>query len=273
MTKTYDEKCVEGQLERLIEVVQQLRDPVSGCPWDREQTLSTLAPYAIEEAYEVVDAIDREDWDDLKGELGDLLLQVVFQSQIAEDHGLFDLPAVLQSIIDKMIARHPHVFGSKTERKTAAQQNRDWEEMKASERSTKAQSSILAGVPLGIPALVRAQKLQDRAARVGFDWPAAEPVLEKIAEEVREIQQARESFSDEAVEEEFGDLLFVLVNIGRHFGVSSETALRKANQKFISRIQAMEATLNEQGRTITSCSLIKLEELWQAAKATGSGSV
>ncbi|MCY4152344.1 MAG: nucleoside triphosphate pyrophosphohydrolase [Aestuariivita sp.] len=268
MTKASHEKGIESRLERLIEVVQQLRDPVSGCPWDREQTISTLGPYALEEAYEVVDAIQREDWDDLKEELGDLLLQVVFQSQIAEEKGLFDLPDVTQGIIDKMVSRHPHVFGSKTERKTKAQQTRDWEEIKASERSTKAQSGILAGVPIGIPALTRAQKLQDRAARVGFDWPSIELVLEKVAEEVKEIQQAKEALYHEAVEEEFGDLLFVLVSIGRHLGVNSESALRKANQKFISRLQIMETTLKKQGRSVTSCDLNELEELWQAAKAT-----
>ena len=179
----------EGGIERLIEIMRALRDPKSGCPWDIEQDFATIAPYTIEEAYEVADAIEREDWDELKGELGDLLLQTVYHTAMGEEAGLFSFQSVADAISDKMVARHPHVFGDESRDKSADQQTADWEKIKASERAGKAQCGTLDGVALGLPALTRAVKLQKRAARVGFDWPHVDQVLDKIVEEVRELKE------------------------------------------------------------------------------------
>ncbi len=255
-----------GGLPRLLEIMRRLRDPDSGCPWDIEQDFGTIAPYTIEEAYEVADAIEREAWDELKDELGDLLLQVVFHAQIAEDRGLFAFHEVADKISDKMVARHPHVFGDESRDKSAEQQTRDWETVKAAERAAKAQTGVLDGVALGLPGLLRAMKLQKRAARVGFDWPDASHVLDKITEEAAELTEAAETLPHDKVEEEMGDLLFVMANLSRHMGVDPEAAIRRANAKFTRRFEAIEAALAKDGRRPEDSDLKEMDALWDAAK-------
>ena len=239
-------------VERLVSIMARLRDPERGCDWDVAQTWATIAPYTIEEAYEVADAIARDDAADLKDELGDLLLQVVFHSRIAEEAGAFTLADVVASISDKMERRHPHIFGD-------AVQSPGWEELKAAERSGKSDASALAGVAAGLPALMRAVKLQKRAARVGFDWPDAEGSRAKLHEEIEEVTAA----SGDAIEDEIGDLLFSAVNWARHLGVDPETALRRGNAKFERRFRAMEAIA---GETFPALSLDEKEALWQQVK-------
>jgi ATP diphosphatase len=260
-----------GGMPRLIEIMRRLRDPDTGCPWDIEQDFGTIAPYTIEEAYEVADAIEREAWGELKDELGDLLLQVVFHAQIARDKGMFGFDEVADAIADKMVARHPHVFGDESRDKSAEQQTRDWETVKAAERAAKAQTGVLDGVALGLPALLRAVKLQKRAARVGFDWPDASHVLDKITEEAGELREAAESLPQEKVEEEFGDLLFVMANLARHMGVEPEAALRGANAKFTRRFERIEAWLAEDGREASDSDLAEMDALWDRAKAEERG--
>ncbi|KZY36858.1 nucleoside triphosphate pyrophosphohydrolase [Roseovarius sp. HI0049] len=261
----------QGGMPRLIEIMRRLRDPESGCPWDIEQDFGTIAPYTIEEAYEVADAIEREAWGELKDELGDLLLQVVFHAQIARDKGMFQFDDVADAIADKMVARHPHVFGDESRDKSAEQQTRDWETVKAAERAAKAQTGVLDGVALGLPALLRAVKLQKRAARVGFDWPDASHVLDKITEEAGELREAAETLPQEKVEEEFGDLLFVMANLARHMGVEPEAALRGANAKFTRRFERIEAWLAEDGREASESDLEEMDALWDRAKAEERG--
>ncbi|WP_101066140.1 nucleoside triphosphate pyrophosphohydrolase [Roseovarius salinarum] len=260
-----------GGMPRLIEIMRRLRDPETGCPWDIEQGFDTIAPYTIEEAHEVADAIARRDWTELKAELGDLLLQVVFHAQIADDEGLFAFDDVANAIADKMVARHPHVFGADSRDKTAAQQTRDWEAIKAAERAQKAQTGTLDGVAAGLPALMRAVKLQKRAARVGFDWPQTDQVLDKIAEETTELREAARSQSQAETEEEFGDLLFVMANLARHLGVDPEAALRGANAKFTRRFERIEAALAEAGKRPEDSDLAEMDALWDAAKAHERG--
>lgn len=257
----------EGGLLRLIAIMARLRDPALGCPWDIEQDFSTIAPYTIEEAYEVADAIDQENWQDLRDELGDLLLQVVFHAQIAKDRGLFDIEDVARAIADKMVARHPHVFGAESRDKSAEQQTRDWEAIKAAERAAQAQAGTLDGVALGLPALLRAVKLQKRAARVGFDWPETAQVLDKITEEVAELHEAAARLPQDKIEEEFGDLLFVMANLARHLKVCPETALRRANAKFTRRFERIEAFLAALGRTPAESNLAEMDALWNRAKS------
>ena len=242
--------------ERLADVMKKLRDPNGGCPWDLEQDFATIAPYTIEEAYEVADAIERGDLISLREELGDLLLQVVYHSQMAAEAGAFDLADVTAGIADKMIRRHPHVFGD-AEVASAAAQTDAWEKLKAAE---KPRSGALDGVALGLPALMRAQKLQKRAARVGFDWPDAEGPRAKIEEELAEIEAA----APEQRAEEIGDLLFAVVNYARHLGIDAEEALRAANGKFERRFTDMEAA---GGPGFAELDLDAKEALWQAAKA------
>ena len=256
-------------IDRLRGIMRALRDPETGCPWDIEQDFSTIAPYTIEEAYEVADAIERAAWADLRDELGDLLLQAVFHAQIAEDRGLFDFDDIVTGIADKMVARHPHVFGEESRDKSAEQQTRDWESVKAAERAAKAQTGVLDGVAVGLPALLRAVKLQKRAARVGFDWPDAGHVLEKIAEETTELTEAAERLGPDAVEEEMGDLLFVMANLARHLSVDPEQALRRANAKFTRRFQYIEAQLAKAGKRPEDSTLEEMDALWDAAKAQG----
>ena len=239
-------------VERLVAIMARLRDPERGCDWDVAQTWATIAPYTIEEAYEVADAIARDDAADLKDELGDLLLQVVFHSRIAEEAGAFTLDDVVASISEKMERRHPHIFGD-------AAQSPGWEELKAAERSGKSDASALAGVAAGLPALMRAVKLQKRAARVGFDWPDADGSRAKLHEEIKEVDAA----TGDEIEDEIGDLLFAAVNWARHLGVDPETALRRGNAKFERRFRAMEAIA---GETFPALSLDAKEALWQRVK-------
>lgn len=254
----------DGGLPRLREIMARLRDPETGCPWDLEQSFATIAPYTIEEAYEVADAIERADWAELRGELGDLLFQSVFHAQMAQEAGHFDLEDVIRAISDKMVARHPHVFGSDSRDKSAAQQTADWEAIKARERG---QVRVLDGVALGLPALMRAVKLQKRAARVGFDWPSTTDVVAKITEEAAELVEARDTLTQAEVEEEFGDLLFVMANLARHLNVDPEAALRAANAKFTRRFQRIEDWLQEAGRSPAQSDLAEMDALWNRAKA------
>lgn len=256
----------KGGMPRLLAIMRALRDPQNGCPWDIEQDFGTIAPYTIEEAYEVADAIEREAWGELRDELGDLLLQAVFHGQIAQDRGLFDFDDVANGISDKMVARHPHVFGDESRDKSAEQQAHDWEAVKAAERAAKAQAGVLDGVALGLPALLRAAKLQKRAARVGFDWPDAEDVLAKIQEEAAELAEARASKDAEAIEDEFGDLLFVMANLARHLKIDPEQALRRTNAKFTRRFERIEALLSARDLTPQDVDLTEMDTLWDQAK-------
>ena len=248
-------------LTRLLGITARLRDPVSGCEWDRAQTFATIAPYTIEEAYEVADAIAREDLHSLRDELGDLLLQVVFHARMAEEDGHFSFPDVAAAIADKLEARHPHIFGDEagsTERQTDR-----WEKLKAAERAAKGATSALDGVALSLPALMRAEKLQKRAARVGFDWPDTEGPADKLREEMTELAEA--DAADKA--EEAGDLLFAAVNLVRAHGLAPEEALRAANAKFERRFQTMEMLARDGGIDFAALSLDDQEALWQAVKA------
>jgi nucleoside triphosphate diphosphatase len=251
----------------LLAIMRRLRDPRDGCPWDREQDFRTIAPYTIEEAYEVAGAIDDEDWPALKEELGDLLLQVVFHAQMADERGLFDFADVALGIAGKMLRRHPHVFADAQGIETASAQTIAWEEHKSRERAAK-QTGLLDDVPSALPALLRALKLQQRAARVGFDWDSAPKVVEKIAEEAAEIAEARDGGAPrEKLEDEIGDLLFAVANLARHLGVDPETALRSTNAKFMRRFKEIEAALAKQNRALADATLAEMEDLWQAAKA------
>ncbi|WP_432449934.1 nucleoside triphosphate pyrophosphohydrolase [Aliiroseovarius marinus] len=256
-----------GGMDRLREIMRRLRDPDHGCPWDIEQDFATIAPYTIEEAYEVADAIERRDWNELKGELGDLLFQSVFHAQMAEEKGLFSFDQVADTMSDKMVARHPHVFGDETRDKSAEQQTRDWETIKAAERAGKSQKGVLDGVAIGLPALLRAVKLQKRAARVGFDWPEIGMVLDKITEEAREVAEARDHLGPEELREEVGDLLFVVANLARHLDVEPEEALRHANAKFERRFKGIERRLTEIGKTPEQSTLEEMDDFWEAEKA------
>ena len=244
----------------------RLRDPQRGCPWDREQTWSSIVPHTIEEAYEIADAVERGDVDHVRDELGDLLFQVVFQSRIAEEQGLFRFDDVVDGISDKLERRHPHVFGDATIG-NAAEQTAAWEEHKAAERRAKGVAAgALDGVTLGLPALVRAAKLGRRAAQVGFDWPDPAGVLEKVREEIEELQQAVATGEAAHVTEEIGDLLFSVAQLSRHLDVDPEAALRDAGGKFERRFRRIEASLAEEGRTAADASMAELEALWARAK-------
>ncbi|MGA0924132.1 MAG: nucleoside triphosphate pyrophosphohydrolase [Lutimaribacter sp.] len=256
-----------GGMPRLLEIMRRLRDPNSGCPWDIEQNFATIAPYTIEEAYEVADAIERKAWDELKGELGDLLFQSVFHAQMAAEAGLFNFDDVANTMSDKMVARHPHVFGDESRDKTAQQQTQDWEQIKAAERAARAQSGVLEGVAIGLPALLRAHKLQKRAARVGFDWPDITQVLDKLVEEAAELAEAKAQLGADEIEEEMGDLLFIMANLARHLGVEPEAALRRANAKFTRRFAHIEAGLAQQGKPPQQSNLAEMDALWNSAKA------
>jgi len=265
------EKKDAGDLRRtalatqaVLDVMARLRDGEHGCPWDVEQTFATLAPYTIEEAYEVADAIERMDVPALKEELGDLLFQVAFHARMAEEQGAFDFADVAQALADKMIERHPHVFADKIER-TAAEQTQAWETLKAEKRAAKG-ASLLDDVAMALPALMRAEKLTKRAARINFDWPTPEPVLEKLEEELAELKEARGAGDQEAIADEMGDILFVMANLARKLNVDPEEALRRANAKFTRRFQHIERTLAEQGRTGPQ-PLDEMEALWLEAKA------
>jgi len=261
----------QPDIKPLTDIMRALRDPETGCPWDIAQNFASIAPYTIEEAYEVADAIERGDMDELRDELGDLLLQVIFHSQMADDAGLFDLNDVILSICDKMRRRHPHVFPTDSlqtqDATNAAQVAGNWEDIKASERAGKSRAaqrdgSEMDGVAIALPALLRAQKLQKRAARSGFDWPDAEGAKAKIFEEIAEVEAAGTAAE---IEEEIGDLLFAAVNYARHSGVDAEAALRKGSAKFENRFRHMERSAKA-GAGIARLTIDEKEELWRAAK-------
>jgi tetrapyrrole methylase family protein/MazG family protein/ATP diphosphatase len=254
---------------RLVEIMARLRSPVGGCPWDLEQSFATVAPYTIEEAYEVADAIERGDLNDLKEELGDLLLQVVFHARMAEEAGAFAFADVAAAINDKMVRRHPHVFGEVRHR-SSAEQTVAWEAIKAGERSAKAGAapkSLLDDVPVGFPALTRAVKLSVRAARVGFVWPSAAEVLAKLREEVAELEAEVAAGDVEKAQEELGDVLFVCANLARELDIDPEAALRCANAKFVRRFRFIEAALAAKGSSPEDSDLAEMDALWNAAKA------
>ncbi len=268
-------------ISRLISIMAALRTPGSGCPWDLEQTFATIAPYTIEEAYEVADAIARSNLDDLKDELGDLLFQVVYHSRMAEEQGAFAFADVVDAVTAKMIRRHPHVFGTKEERAAGAAPG-FWDRAKAAENAAGRSPtgdearSVLDNVPVTLPALTRAVKLQNKAAKVGFDWPSLTPVLAKVKEELAELEQAlgddykvASGEDRKAIEEEFGDLMFVLANVARHLKLDPEGALRAANGKFVRRFHHIEARLAESGREPAQSTLAEMDELWNEAKTKG----
>jgi ATP diphosphatase len=261
-------------IARLIELMAALRTPGTGCPWDLAQRFETIAPYTIEEAYEVVDAIARQDLDDLRDELGDLLLQVVFHARMAEEVGAFDFGDVVHSITAKLLRRHPHVF-DEPRRIPAGETHLIWDRIKAQEKGERAarrrqagetQSRALGGVPTGLPALARARKLQERAAGVGFDWSEAAPILAKIREETAEAETALRCGDHQQLLDEIGDLLFAVVNLARHAAADPETALRSTNAKFERRFAAVERELQARGKSPREATLEEMEELWQAAK-------
>lgn len=256
----------QSPIARLVEIMARLRDPNGGCPWDLEQTFATIAPYTVEEAYEVADAIERGDLSDLKEELGDLLLQVVFHSRMAQEQGAFDIDDVATAISDKMIRRHPHVFGDHAYENLSAQVE-GWEALKAQERQAKAKHGVLDDVPTGLPALTRAVKLTKRAARVGFDWPTAAEVLEKLREETEEIAVEIEAGDMAKAREELGDILFVCANLARKLDVDPEDALRATNAKFTRRFAFIEAELAQRGKTPDQSDLAEMDALWNDAKA------
>ncbi len=255
--------------QALIDLMARLRDPETGCAWDVRQDFHSLIPYTIEEAYEVVDAIERQDFEDLCSELGDLLLQVVFHSRIAEERGLFDFEQVSASIGEKLVNRHPHVFAGVTF-DTDEQRQQAWESAKAEERQQKITSqtseSVLAGIAQSLPALLACEKLQNRAASHGFDWPEAEPVFDKVKEELQEVHEAWQSGDQAHVQEEIGDLLLVVVNLARHLKVNPEIALKEANKKFTRRFHYIEQQIEASGKVLRDCQLEELDSLWHEAK-------
>lgn len=265
-------------IARLIEIMAALRTPGTGCPWDLEQDFASIAPYTLEEAYEVVDAIERGDLADLRDELGDLLLQVVFHARMAEEQGAFAFPDVVEAITRKLIRRHPHVFGEIKEVSPeqvkslwdAIKRDEKAERLKAREKMGLApeahEAGLLGGVPTALPALTRAQKLTAKAAKVGFDWPEAGQVIDKIHEELEEVKEASSSGARDRIEDEIGDLLFSVTNLARHFGIDPEKALRRTNAKFERRFNVIERTLGGQNRSLEEASLEEMEELWVAAK-------
>ena len=261
-------------ISALIEILRRLRDPETGCPWDQEQTFETIAPYTLEEAYEVADAIAHGDLGHLREELGDLLLQVVYHARMAEEQGAFDFGDVVLGVTEKMIRRHPHVFGDEAARSAGVAKG-FWEEAKAAEKAARAgeasgapAESVLANVPLPLPALTRAVKLQSKAARVGFDWPGLAPVMDKLKEELSELDEAIEADQKSKIAEEFGDLLFMVANVARHLEIDPEAALRAANQKFERRFRYIEAALAAEGRSPAQSTLEEMDKLWDEAKAT-----
>ena len=255
----------ETELRRLLDIMAALRDPGTGCPWDIEQSFDTIAPYTIEEAYEVADAIARRDFAALPDELGDLLFQVVYYAQMAAEQGRFGFADIARAISDKMIRRHPHVFAEATARDTAAQTTA-WEVQKQAERAALADAGTLAGIPVALPALTRALKITSRAARVGFDWPDAEAVLEKLDEEIAELRAELPDMDKTRLIDEVGDLLFVLANLARKLDLDPEACLRHANLKFTRRFTAVEATLAATGRTPRDATLEEMETEWHSVK-------
>ena len=257
-------------MEKLLAIMARLRDPERGCPWDAKQDFNSIAPYTIEEAYEVADAIQRRDYADLRDELGDLLFQVIFHARMAEEAGHFDFADVIAALADKLTRRHPHVFGE-ARYADAEEQSRAWEELKAQERATRGgdgDRSALAGIARGLPEWRRALKLQQRAATVGFDWPGPEPVLDKLAEEIGEVRAEFDQGADrDRLEDEIGDVLFVMANLARHAKLDPAHALRRANAKFERRFRRMESLATEAGETLSGKSLAEQDALWDRAKS------
>ena len=264
------------RLDQLLAIMQRLRDPETGCPWDKKQTFESVVPHTIEEVYELADAIELQDFSDLKGELGDLLFQVVFYAQIAKEQGLFEFSDILETLNEKLVRRHPHVF-SETDFEDEQAVHENWEAEKQKERLQKAnemkqQESILDNIPLALPALNRAYKIQKRCSNVGFDWSELEPVVSKIHEEIDEVlvEVKRTDLSDEQkqvrIEDELGDLLFANVNLVRHLNANPETVLRQANKKFEKRFRLVELEVLKQGKQINECSLMELDEIWELVK-------
>jgi ATP diphosphatase len=267
-----------SDIARLIEIMAALRTPETGCPWDLEQNFASIAPYTLEEAYEVVDAIERGDLADLRDELGDLLLQVVFHARMAEEQGAFAFPDVVEAITRKLIRRHPHVFGN-TKDLSPEQVKALWDTIKGEEKAERRaergklglpleahQSGFLGEIPTAMSALTRAQKLTTKAAKVGFDWPEANQVIDKIHEELEEVKEASSSGDRDRIEDEIGDLLFSVTNLARHYGIDPESALRRTNAKFERRFGSVEHALKRQGRELSEASLEEMEELWVQAK-------
>ena len=255
-------------MAKLIDVMSRLRDPEHGCPWDLQQNFESIVPYTVEETYELVDAIEAENFEQIREELGDVLFQVVFYAQLASEQNRFDFDEVVAGITDKLVRRHPHVFSNNSETATSeAEVKENWERFKQSEREQKKQSAILDDVPRALPALSRAQKLQKRAARVGFDWLDAEGVWAKIDEELSELREAIVSQNDSHIEAELGDVLIAVVNLARHLGVDAESATRRANSRFENRFRVMEQAALEEGTSLKEETLEQLEKRWQQAKA------
>lgn len=267
-------------IQTLLAIMVALRDPKTGCPWDVEQDFSTIAPYTLEEAYEVIDAIERDDMDDLREELGDLLLQVVFHSRISEEKGGFNFGHVVEAVTTKMIRRHPHVFGDE-EARTAGMAKGSWNRIKQIEKDERIarrtalgldspeKKGFLDDVPDYVPALVSSLKYQQKAARVGFDWAEAAPILDKVAEEAQELREAMNNKDQAHIEEEYGDLLFAMVNLGRHLNLEPEMALRAANNKFKRRFHHIEDALNSNDSSLEAATLDEMEALWNKAKQAG----
>ena len=253
-------------MDDLLDIMRALRDPKTGCPWDQKQDFKTIAPYTIEEAYEVSDAITRNDMEDLCDELGDLLLQVVYHAQMAKEDEFFSFDDVVNAVCNKMVRRHPHVFGSDEELKSGKQ---DWELMKKQERLEKGENdhSALANISVGLASLVRARKLQKKAAKVNFDWPSYHGVLDKLQEEIGELKEAIESNRSDLIEDEMGDVIFSTVNLCRHMKVDADIALQRANRKFETRFRRLEKIVSEQGNDVASLSIDELEDIWHQAKS------
>ncbi|HEI8866895.1 TPA: nucleoside triphosphate pyrophosphohydrolase [Serratia odorifera] len=254
-------------LQRLLTIMKTLRDPDNGCPWDRQQTFASIAPYTLEETYEVLDAIERRDYADLRDELGDLLFQVVFYAQMGQEQGLFDFNDLCNAISDKLERRHPHIFGEAVADDAGTVAAR-WEQLKAGERAEKALHSVLDDIPAALPALMKAHKIQKRCASVGFDWHTLGPVLDKVYEEIDEVMhEAQQAVVDQQkLEEEIGDLLFATVNLSRHLGHKAETALQSANRKFERRFRQVETLIAQQGLTTSQATLEQMEQAWQQVK-------
>lgn len=270
---------ISPNISKLLDVMARLRTPVTGCPWDIAQNFSSIAPYTIEEAYEVTDAIQRGDMDDLKEELGDLLLQVVFHARMAEEKGLFTFDDVVAGISEKMIRRHPHVFAQKnrqnventTEGEATVRLN--WDAIKRAEKAEKGKppaQSLMDDVPMTLPAMMRAVKLQKRAATIGFDWQDAAPIFDKLQEETLELQEAMQTGDKDRIEDEYGDLLFVMANLARHLNLDPETSIQRGNHKFSTRFKWMEGAAKKRNIDLSAQSLAQLEVLWQQAKVATS---
>ena len=257
-------------LNDLLAIMARLRDPETGCPWDREQTFQTIAPYTLEEAYEVVDAIERNDIAHLEEELGDLLFQVVYHARMAEEQGAFDLARVVQGLAEKLVRRHPHIFFAEDSSELTSEDVREkWQDIKAREKPKKTDVSLLDSIPKNLPALVIAQKLQDKAARVNFDWPDVRPVLDKLKEEIAEIEEAIDQGDQEAVASEVGDFLFAATNLARHLNVDAEQSVRGCNYKFRKRFAFIEQSVTARGKAMKECTLEELDAFWNEAKKQG----